>query len=232
MHETTGLPKPSLLRILGTLEQEGMIYRRLDDGRYCISTKLTRVVRKPDPFDYLAEAAAPVLDRLCQKIVWPSGLAVPAGDHMEIRETSRTLSPFVTNIGQIGNRINWLLTAHGRVYLAFCPEKERQRIVALLRKTRNPENRLVHNRARLAEILARVRRDGYGSRDPTYSGGFYERPFDDGMAGIAVPILQGGRVHGTINIMWVRRALTLDDIVAQHLADLQTAAAEIAAALV
>src|ERR1051325_1187855 len=49
IHAATRIPKPSLLRILGTLEHEGMIYRRLDDGRYRTSTKLTHVDRKPDP---------------------------------------------------------------------------------------------------------------------------------------------------------------------------------------
>jgi IclR family mhp operon transcriptional activator len=231
LHETTGLPKPSLLRILATLEQEGMTHRRLD-GQYCVSAKLTRTGRKADPFDYVAEAAAPVLDRLCQKIIWPSDLAVAAGNHLEIRETSRVISPFETNTGRIGTRINWLLTAHGRSYLAVCPDQERQHIIGLLRKTRNPQDRLAHDPKRLEAILARVRRDGYGARDPTFSGGFYDRPFDDGMSGIAVAIVQGGRAHGTINILWVRRALTVADMVARHLADLRTAAAEIAAALV
>jgi IclR family mhp operon transcriptional activator len=231
LHHATGLAKPSILRILTTLEQEGMIHRRLDDGRYSVSSKLTRIVRKRERFEYLAEAAAPIIDRLCKRIVWRSDLCVPAGDHMELRETTRKVSRISVSPGRIGHRINWLLTAPGRAYLAFCAVEERKRIVALLRKTRNPQDQLAHDPDRLEAILAEVRRSGYGCRDPSFSGGFYDHPFDDGLSGIAVPIRRGNRVHGAINIIWVRRALTVQEMVAQHLSDLQAAAAEISSSL-
>lgn len=228
IHQATNLPKPSLLRILATLENAGMVHRGLDDRRYRISARLTRVARKADRSDRVAEAAAPVLDRLCRKIVWPSDLAVPAGDHMEIRETSRTLSPFVFNSARIGYRINWLLTALGRAYLAFCPPEERQRIVASLRNSGNPQNKLAHQPERLAPILAETCSRGYGLRDAHFYGGFNDDLFDDQLQGIAVPVLQGAKVHGCINILWVRRALTIDEVIRQHLADLKAAASEIA----
>lgn len=231
LHEATGLPKPTLKRILITLEGAGMVHRGLDDRRYRISARLTRVSRKPDRHDQVAEAAAPVLDRLCRKIVWPSDLAVAAGDHMEIRETSRTLSPFVFNSARIGYRVNWLLTALGRAYLAYCPPEECQRIVGLLRKSDNPQDKLAHQPERLAAILAETRARGYGLRDPHFFGGFNDALFDDQLQGIAVPLVQGGKVHGCINILWVRRASTVEEMTRQHMADLKAAAAEIASRL-
>ena len=178
VHAATALPKPSLLRILATLERAGLVHRRIDDGRYRPSAKQAEVALRPHPFDRLAEAATPVLDRLCRKIVWPSDLAVAAGDHMEIRETSRTLSPFVFNSARIGYRINWLLTAMGRAYLAFCSEEERLRIIEALRYTKNPQDRLASQPRRLAVILAETAKRGYGLRDPTWDGGFYDSEFD------------------------------------------------------
>ena len=47
--------------------------------------------------------------------------AVPAGVHMEIRETNCPLSPFVLNHDQIDHQINWVLSGHDRAYLAFAP---------------------------------------------------------------------------------------------------------------
>jgi IclR family mhp operon transcriptional activator len=231
LHRATGISKPSLLRILSTLQREGMVHRRIDDGRYRVSAKLTSLARPAAHLEYVAEVAAPVLDRLCQRIIWPSDIAVPAGTHMEIMETSRTLSPFVFNSGMIGNQISWLVTAHGRAYLAFCPEDEREVIVGGLRKSGNPQDWLAAHPDRLEKVFAEVRSRGYGMRDPTYSGGFYDRPFDDQLMGIAVPILARGRVHATINILWVRRAMTVNDLVVAHLKDLQQAADEIAVAL-
>src|SRR5215210_7415332 len=79
IYHQTRISKPSLLRILNTLQEAGYVSRRLVDGNYRISA-FARIGRKRDRHDRLAEAAAPVLDRLCRKVRWPSDLMVPAGD--------------------------------------------------------------------------------------------------------------------------------------------------------
>jgi DNA-binding IclR family transcriptional regulator len=43
LHLTTRISKQSLLRILATLEQSGLVSRRLGDGRYRVSASLTRM---------------------------------------------------------------------------------------------------------------------------------------------------------------------------------------------
>src|SRR6266545_5912267 len=145
VHVATRISKPSLLRILNTLERAGLVSRRLADGHYRISA-LTRDARKRDRYDRVAEAAAPVFDRLCRKVLWPSDLLVPAGDHMERRETNRSRSPFLlrptSSATAVGQPVGWLLTAVGRAYLAFCPDKEREAILRRLRKTNRPDDRL------------------------------------------------------------------------------------------
>ena len=136
IHAATAISKPSLLRILNTLERAGMVARRLADGRYRLSV-FTDAVRKRDRHDRVAEAAAPVLGRLCNKAKWPSDLFVPAGNCMERRETSVTHSPFMLAglHERIGGRVGWLMTGVGRAYLAWCPEKERDAVVRTLRKS-------------------------------------------------------------------------------------------------
>jgi IclR family mhp operon transcriptional activator len=229
IHRLTRIPKPTLVRILHTLEGVGAVSRRLADRRYRISATLSRLARKPDRFDRVAEAAAPVLDRLCRKISWPSDLFVPAGDHIEIRETSRVRTPFSTVFmhDRIGTPVNWVLSAVGRAYLAYCPDKERQNILRLLRNSKQPEDRLARDERRLNQILAETRARGYGTRDPSFGGGAYGRQAPDGLSGIAVPLLDGRRVYGVINIVWPKAAKRVDDMVREHLADLQGAAHEI-----
>ena len=101
---------------------------------------------------------------------------VPSGDHMEIRETTRTRSPFLLEQERIGWKVNWLLSGVGRAYLAFCPAKERQRVVNLLRSSSRPEDRLAREPERLNAILSEVRARGYGTRDPIHVGGHYGGP--------------------------------------------------------
>lgn len=233
IHLATGISKPSLLRILHTLEQFGMVSRRLADGHYRIST-FVRAARKRDRYDRVAEAAAPVLDRLCQKVSWPSDLFVPAGDHMERRETSRAQSPFIhppNYMNRIGQPVNWLMTGVGRAYLAYCPDSERDEILQRLRQSDQPEDRLARDPRQVEKILAETRAKGYGTRAPAFVGGEYGNPKDDGLAGIAVPLLDRTRVHGSINILWIRTALTIDECAARHLADLRAAESEIVSSL-
>lgn len=233
IYRQTGISKPSLLRILQTLERSGFVSRRLADGRYRISANLSRLARKRDRYDGVAEAAAPVLDRLCQRVSWPSDLLVPAGDHMEIRESSRVRTPFLSHFmdNRVGTPVNWVLSAVGRAYLAYCPDGERQKILLLLRKSDKLENRLARDPKRLDRILSETRARGYATRDPIFVGGAYGRQVPDGLAGIAVPLLDRGRVHGVINIIWVKAAKSMDEMVRDHLADLQAAAEEIVRSL-
>ena len=233
IHRATAISKPSLLRILNTLERAGMVARRLADGRYRLSV-FTDVVRKRDRYDRVAEAAAPVLARLCQQVKWPSDLFVPAGGCMERRETNFPHSPFVL-LGlhsQVGGRVGWLMTGVGRAYLAWCPEKEREAILRTLRKSNNPEDWLARDPRRLERVLSEVRHRGYATRDPSYVAGRYgETPVDDGAAAIAVALFDGRRVHGSINFRWIRTAFTVEDFAARHLADLHNAAREIVGSL-
>ncbi|TMJ92611.1 MAG: hypothetical protein E6G77_25300 [Alphaproteobacteria bacterium] len=121
-----------------------------------------------------------------------------------------------------------LLTGVGRAYLAFCPEQERERILQRLRRSEKPDDRLARDPKRLEEIFAEVRERGYATRDPIFRGGHYgQPPFDDGLAAIAVPLLDRKRVHASVNILWTCTAFTVEEFAARHLSDLQSAAAEI-----
>ncbi|WP_375157534.1 helix-turn-helix domain-containing protein [Bradyrhizobium sp. RDT46] len=145
IYTATSISKPSLLRILNTLEQSGMVARRLADGRYRLSL-FTDVVRKLDRYDRVAEAAAPVLAQLLETVKWPADLFVPAGDSMERRETNMPQSPFMLQGPQsrVGGRVGWLMTGVGRAYLAWCPEKEREAICA---HSENPTTLMIGWRA-------------------------------------------------------------------------------------
>jgi IclR family mhp operon transcriptional activator len=127
--------------------------------------------------------------------------------------------------------VNWLMSAVGRAYLAYCPESERRKVVALLRKSERPENWLARDQKRLDEILAETRKRGYGLRDAAFVGGPYGAQQPDGLAGIAVALRNRSRVHGVINIVWPRAARSIDDMVRDCLPDLRAAADEIVSEL-
>ena len=228
----TRIPKPSLLRILRTLEQSGWAARRLADGRYRVGTHFDQVARTRDRYDPLAEAAGPVLERMCRNLSWPSDLMVPSGDHMEIRESSRGHSPFLINRDQIGHPVPWLVSAVGRAYLAHCPEKERAQVIATLRKSSLRDDRVARDPKQLDDIFSEVRAKGFAARDPGHTGGAYGgAPVVDGLAAIAVPVMKGRRVYGAVNLLWIKAAFPIEEFASVHLPALQAAARDIVGAM-
>ena len=211
LHRATRIPKPHPATnpaCAGSGRSGLPAFGRWD---YRLSTS-SDVVRKHDRHDRVAEAAAPVLFRLCEKVKWPSDLFVPAGDHLERRETTRSYSPFVFHAQPgVGVRVGWLMTGVGRVYLAWCSAKQREEILERLRKHNRPEDWLAPNPKRLDEILAETRERGYGTRDAGFTGGAYNSPpYDDGLAAIAVALSDGTRVYGSMNILWIKTAFTVE----------------------
>jgi IclR family mhp operon transcriptional activator len=209
-----------------------MVTRRLGDGRYRISSDLMEIAPRSARYSRIAETAGPVLDRLCRKVLWPSDLMLPASDHMQIAETTQAVTPFTLKVSPIGAHVNYLMSAVGRAYLAFCPDKDREEILGRLRKSRKLVDRLARDQKRVERVLEETRKRGYGLRDPSFGGGPYGRePIDEGVSAIAVPLRDDKQVYGAVNILWIRTAYSIDDFAALHLRDLQNAAAEIVAAL-
>ena len=67
--------------------------------------------------------------------------------------------------------------------------QERDEIVDSSASPISSKNELPRKSRRIERILAQTRARGYGTRDPAFVGGLYRTPTDDGLAGIAVPLL-------------------------------------------
>jgi IclR family mhp operon transcriptional activator len=234
MHLGTGLPKATLIRIIATLDQRGLIWQRIADGAYMPSQLPAARSTHEGSEDRLVEVASPVLERLCRTVNWPSILAVPRLDHMEVLETNAPKSYFHhIPLGPVGFRVNMLRSATGRAYLAFCTDSERQAVLKRLRASTDPGNALAHRPVLAKRLVEETRRLGYGHRTADF-GGHYDlsrQQADDGRDSIAVPIRAGGEVVAAVNLTWIHKVLTLQQVVDRHLAPLQAAAAEIGARL-
>jgi IclR family mhp operon transcriptional activator len=231
LYLATGVPKATLTRILATLHQRGLVWRRMADNAFLPSSPAStggpRRGVQVDDTAWLVELAAPVLERLCEKVQWPSVLSVPRLDHMEVIETNSPRAYFddVTPFGPIGFRANLLRSASGRAYLAFCPAREREAVLAHLRERDAPGNELAHDVAGLRRLLETTRRRGYSVRDPQF-GGHYAKTraeVDDGRNSIAMPIRAGDKVVACVNLTWRAHLMTAQQAARRHLADLRTA---------
>ena len=226
LHDETGLAKPTLLRILKTLEEGGVARRSSRDGRYRVSASVRFFGQNLGEEDAIAEQAAPVLDRLCRDMLWPSDIAVYKDGAMEILESSRHQTPFMVNRDRIGFRVHMLMSAMGRAHLAFSPAAERRAILTRLSRSGDPYDHAARNPSAVLADLANDRTRGYAVREAGYGRwGIAERSQADA---IAVPVLQGRRVLACLSLAWAAGATTRAEMVARHLSRLQDAAAEIA----
>jgi len=234
LHAASGLPKPTLLRILHTLERGGLAWRSIDDGLWRRSLAWTAAPSGHAIDPRLVEAAAPHLVALQRTVLWPSDLLVYRDFAMEVAESSRRLSGLALNPRyRIGYRVDILLSAPGRAWLAFCAAAEREAVLAHWRAASpsNPRTAAVLE-GEIDALLEETRQRGYAVRDALFGGSFEDMAgFDDGFDAIAVPILADGGVRGAINLVWPRRYDLRAKVVEAHLADLQACAAAIAAAL-
>jgi IclR family transcriptional regulator, mhp operon transcriptional activator len=139
---------------------------------------------------------------------------------MWIRETTRQSSPLTIDRGVVGLRFPMLQGATGRAYLAWCPDNEREQILANLSRLPEAGNEMLDHPADVMALLERTRAQGYGSR-------YGEAPTETGA--IAVPIVVEDRVIGCINMTFIASALRPEEAARQHLAAMVKSAKKIAA---
>lgn len=222
LHLATGLPKPTLVRLLGTLIAAGYVHQISRRTGYSLAE---RVLRLADGFrhtDKVIEAARPFLYALTAQHKWPVAIATFDGDAMIVRGGTRHKSPFSTDPDYLDTRLPMLLSALGRAYLAFCPEEERKMILAMLRASPRRGDASARDKAAVARLLSTTRARGYAWPTPLRG---------DPALGIAVPIMQGPNVAACMVIRYFGSAMSEEEAARRYLAPLREAAAAISVSL-
>jgi IclR family mhp operon transcriptional activator len=205
------LPRPTVYRILETLEDRGLLYRSVSDSVFRLTDAVRQLSAGFTDEEWIRTLGAPLLQRLGEKVLWPTDLATFERDAMIIRESTHSFSPFSVDVGMIGRKRHLLKSPLGRAYLAFCPEDEREDILASLRGSQDPDNALSRDEAFLQKMISSSHANGYSNcRD-------LEHPK---CASIAVPIMYQQSVIACINIVWVAATIDYDEVVSRYLPDL------------
>ena len=234
INRITGYPKASILRVLKTLMEEGVIWRRIVDGAYLASYSLHERASLMSREQELIEVASPILQTLTDNVRWPSVLAVPRLTHMEVVETNAPKSYFPNiPLGPIGFEINMLRSASGRSYIAFCDSGKRNAILDRLKLSQRAGDMIAQNQARIEKMIDRTRAQGYSARDPDFGGHFDEsrQVVDDLRDSIAMPINIGPIIPAVVNVTWSVRAMNREKAVEFCLPALGEAVRNIATAL-
>ena len=210
------LPRPTVYRLLETLEELGYVARSASDDRFRVTRRASSLGDGYDPGIVICQAAAPYIAELSKQLVWPVDLSTYENAAMVIQETTHRRSPLSIDRGMIGKRLPMLRTSAGRAYLAACTSSERDIIVSHLRRLGETEDRPFLEARRLARMLKETSRQGYAVRNAG--------EFNPKTASIAVPIVRNDVVFGCISIIWIRSALSLEEAVSKFAAPMRETA--------
>ena len=213
----TRLPRPTVYRLLETLGRAGYVTRAGAADRFCLARQVRTLSNGFVEDEWISDVAAPLMGEFTQQHVWPVALMTFEEGSMLIRETTHPASSLSIDYGMVGRRLPILRTAAGRVYLAFCPDNEQRAILDMLDHSPAPEDQF--DARRLAALLRRIRHTGHALQD---------REINPRTSGISVPV-KGSRMLGSVSMIWIASALTLEEAEQRYHQPLRTLAARIAA---
>ncbi|MBS0517132.1 MAG: helix-turn-helix domain-containing protein [Proteobacteria bacterium] len=196
----TGLPRPTVLRLLHTLIALGYATRLSRQQGYRLTDRVLGLSESIRFVDHLVDAASPHMSRFTAEHGWPLYLATLGYGAITIRHSTAPESPMAFEGAGLNARRPVLISALGRAWLAFCSDVERRNV---LRDIGGLSRR---QEAALEEVLARVRREGVAFTQP---------PRPTRLHGMAVAVRQHGRPDGrviaSLSMRFPRSAMTEEE---------------------
>ncbi len=222
LHKQTGFPKPSIVRLLQTLEAKGLVRHAPQPGAYYLTSGVATLSSGYHSEPRVVEAAAQPMDDLTARIKWPLALAVFDGDAVVVRYSTIPNSPLSLLHSSLNMRLSLVSRALGRAYLAFCTRDEQAMLLATLEKSARPEDAPAHDAKAMRRVLAETKKRGYALRDPAV------RPVSNTLA---LPVFDHGRPVASIGLTWFASTMDADEAARRYLAPLRELSATVTARL-
>ena len=217
------LPRPTVYRLLYTLEEEGYVFHSSSDSRVRLSPLAAALGDSSSMRSRLCQVAAPIITKFTDTHTWPVSVTTYKNGHMIIEESTHNRSPLSVDTGMEGDSLPMLRSSDGRVYLSACGAHEREIILDLIRAEGFPEDLPFLQKNWLSKNLNEYRKQGFATRSPPV--------FRLKTSTLSVPVLANERLIGCLTIVWVTKALKLLQAIEKYAPLLQQASKEISAEL-
>lgn len=195
--ERTGLSRPTIHRILATLNEEGFV-QRTADRRYRLSPLIHELgLSAPSPVGD-PELLRPVIQALADRTGDTVYLAMRTGDFAHYLLRCEGAYPIRTHVVSANQTLHLVSGHSGRALMAALPEREAEDIIARASRNRKLFGEATPDGVR--DEVERVRAQGYGwSRDVTFIG----------VAGLTVPVPNpNGTAYLAVTISSIPQRLT------------------------
>jgi IclR family mhp operon transcriptional activator len=217
----TGLHRTTVKRLLETLKHLGVVRYLDDSNEYCLTLNVLQLSEGFRDVVWIAETARPLMHALTRKVMWPSDLMILDTDELVVRETTHGITPWSFNSRVLGIRVPLLQSSGGRAYLAFCADDERERLLDMLRRREGTDGERARDAGYVVRILDQTRERGFAVSERRESSGDMGLRFGTNRcAAVAVPIRRKGCAVASLNIVYLTRAVSTQEIIERTLPDL------------
>lgn len=222
LHRETRIPKPTLVRMLETLQRRALVASAPQHGAYCLASGVRTLSQGYHGEPRVLEAATALMEAFTLDHKWPLALGVPGESAMSVLYSTIPSTSLSLLQSSLGMRLSFVGRAIGRAYLAFCAPQEQALRLEMATREGHEEDELLGRPVELATCLKGVAKRGYALRDPGI------RPVS---RTLAVPVFEGDRVMASIGMTWIASAFDDAKAVERYLQPLQALSAGISARL-
>ena len=164
-----GLPKPTVFRILSTLEQAGLVGREPGEKRYTCSERLSALAGRTLLNSPTRAARRAVLEELVEQVGETCNLAIPNNNSVLYLDRVEVSWPLRVSLGA-GSKLPLYASASGKLFLSNMPKRSRERFLSVTPLIPHTPKTLV-DPVRLAREFERIRANGYAVEDEEYLSG-------------------------------------------------------------
>jgi IclR family mhp operon transcriptional activator len=218
LHSDTGLPKPSIVRLLRTLETKGLVAQSASYGTYRLLGKVKTLSSGFHHDPETIQAAEQIMIDFTRREKWALSLATYDFDAMVVRASTIPYTALSLVQSSIDTRWSMVSGSLGRAFLAFSPPDQRKIILEIVKKTGREEDAIAHNEKAFAKVIKDVRNAGYAVRDLAIQ----QRTMT-----IAVPVFRNDCVVASLGLTYILMAMPMEKAIEKYVPCMQETAAAI-----
>jgi IclR family mhp operon transcriptional activator len=226
IHKVSGLPKPTVVRLLETLIAAGYVSKEESDKGYRITSQVTALSCGFHGAPLAVETGRPWTQELTRVHRWPAAIAVPDGNAVVVCDTTCRDSPMAPYHALINKRLGLVTMALGMAYLAFCPPEERRLTMRLLETSDHPDTKIMGSPGMVEQLIRNAQKVQFAERMGSMTS--------DQSSSVAVPIYEYGKtkILATIGMTYYTSAVSREDVVKRYVPHLKMASAAISESIV
>jgi DNA-binding IclR family transcriptional regulator len=213
---TTGIPKPSLHRVINALVQYGVLLREPHGKAYSVGMRLTAMAAGVMSHSSLRDERRAILIGLVDQIGETCNFTTLDGNDIVYVDRVEAAWPLRVHL-QPGSHVPIHCTSSGKLFLAHMPARKRRQLVCG-RPLKRFTSKTITDPDRLEAELRRIRKTKISTDDEGYFAG---------LISVAVPVLgRDRRMIGTVAVHAPTARLSLKEALG-HVALLKRAASDL-----